>query len=1346
MKKILLIYLCCFTTAYAHSFSIRHLGVENGLSNNYIVDITQDKQGCVWIATESGLNRFDGHNFTTYTTRNSNLVSNELNTLLFDEEQNILWIGTQREGISLFDFTTQVFSNLTTAEGLATNDVTRLSHATDSGIWITHYHLGVEHYNKKTKELTLYGNRNIKGMKTYNWCSLDDGNGNLYVGHALDGLSIIDIHNKTTRNLKHDPENPLSIPGNSVRTICIDRFNNIWLGTNHGLALFNPITETFTTFKHHPGNPRSLGSNSIYSIREMKDGNLWISTDMAGVSILNLNNLTLRDPQHIDFVNISDAGEQNSLASTNIMCLFQDAFENIWIGNRRKGIDFISKIQPVFQSIDPQHNSDNNQIWSTYMDLNGHIWIGGDRELTLFEDGKLKKKVDISPYVSHLHRYISFIKGDSKGTIWLGIYRGGLLRMNADNYKVELLPTNLLDNMSVRDIFEDKDGKIWIATEAGLYSFHNNEYKYEEKINNALEDVVIYSIIRDDQGRMWIGTFGKGIHIFDDHQGLIAILSKENNFCSNAINYLYKDVEGRIWAATREGLVRINGHILPEYTLYNDNQWIENTHIRAIQEDKSGNIWVSTNAGISLLDEQKNRFDNFNYKDGVPIGDFINGASYLASDGTLFFASLNGVCFFNPKNLRKEHTITPVEILSCRGYNKNIGEQSGEIITLPDKKEIELPYNWNSFKITFAVPDFSQSELVDYAYAMEGLERIWYNAQGENQVTFRNIPPGRYTFKVKARLKNQEWDERSLAYLSVQIQPPVWLAWYAKLLYLFILSVIIYAIICSYKNKLKLKTSLELEKRNSQNKQELNEERLRFYTNITHELRTPLTLILGPLEDLVCDIKLPKMYKRRIQTIHDSAMRLLNLVNQVLEFRKTETQNRRLVINKGDLGSLVTEIGLRYKELNQNRKITFHIAIETEDTVLYYDTDVVNTILNNLISNSLKYTPEGEIRLLMRSVQSNGEKYTEIEVSDTGYGIDPEALPYIFDRYYQAKGKYQVSGTGIGLALVKSLTELHEGELKVYSTLGKGTSFIFRLLTANSYPYALHATDKRMNSEPPVIREERQEIEEDSNALPIVLVVEDNTDIREYIAHSLSDHYQVITAINGKEGLSLAQQHIPNIIVSDIMMPEMDGLEFCSSMKKDIRTSHIPIILLTAKDSIQDREEGYESGADSYLTKPFSTKLLRSRLQNLLDSRRQLASQTISSVNNAHSGETSKELSGIKMSPLDKCFWDKLTAIIEENLDLPTLDVVFLREKMFMSSSTFYRKVKGLTNLSPNEFLRKIRLQKATELLLSGQYNISEVTYMTGFNDAAYFRGCFKEEYGMTPTEYLKKNKTEGKQ
>jgi Signal transduction histidine kinase len=681
----------------------------------------------------------------------------------------------------------------------------------------------------------------------------------------------------------------------------------------------------------------------------------------------------------------------------------------------------------------------------------------------------------------------------------------------------------------------------------------------------------------------------------------------------------------------------------------------------------------------------------------------------------------------------KEYSVSPVQIVECRGIHNGEGSNNDFFLSV-DEHHIELNHNQNSFRISFAVPDYAQSKQVEYAYMLDGLDDMWSNTLGENQVIFRSLPSGNYTFKVKARLKNQEWNDSQIATLIVIIHPPIFLTWYALLFYLLILLLITYVFIRSYQRKLKRKSSIEIERQNSLNEQNLNKERLNFYTNITHELRTPLTLIIGPLEDLSNEKNLPELYSKKINSIHLSAMRLLNLINQLLEFRKTETHHRQLTVCKNNIANLITEIGLRYKELNRNPKVKIHVQIETENSIIYYDTDIINIILNNLLSNAVKYTPEGDITLTLKSVIKSEKEYTVISVSDTGYGIEENELPHIFDRYYQSKSKHQASGTGIGLALVKSLAILHNGLLEVDSSVGIGTTFTFSILTNNNYPDAIHKEGK--NDVAAISFDDAEEV---STLQHVMLIVEDNDEIREYISSSFRSEYKIIEAATGKEGVELALSTIPNIIISDIMMPEMNGIELCRTIKEDMRTSHIPIILLTAKDSIRDKEEGYESGADSYLTKPFSAKLLHSRIRNLLESRAKIAKYITDNKQGIDGSLTS--INFPKLSNLDRAFLEKLTKIIEDNLDVEKFDIDFLTNEIGMSHSTLYRKIKGLTGMTANEFIRKIRIRNSLRLMQSGDYNVSEAAYMTGFNNLGYFRECFKEEYGTSPSEYMKKQK-----
>ncbi|EKU89611.1 hybrid sensor histidine kinase/response regulator transcription factor [Bacteroides oleiciplenus] len=1342
MRNAHIIFALCLLlfsmNSIAQPYTLKHLGVEDGLSNNYVKDITQDRQGCIWVATMLGLNRFDGRHFTTYRSYNSDLKNNSQNTLFYDKENDELWIGSG-SGIDILQCSTQQFKESPLPETIGINSVEHIVAAADSGIWIICHRNPIIHYSKKDRKFTTFSSKDIKGLKSLNWCAFDDGKGHLYVGHAQGGLSIINLENKTAHNLINDPANSKSLPGNSVYTIYRDHLENIWVGTNQGLGLFNPKTEEFTVFRHEHNNPHSLIADHIYDIQEMDDGMLWIASDIGGISILDLHNITFKNPSSVQFYNITATMDKYGLSSSNPRSLLQDSFGNIWIGNYSSGVNFISHTQPIFHILpyttEVGHKTKNKPIWGIYQDEE-QIWLGGENEVVIFKNDRLQKSFDITKYLSRPYGQVFSITSSKYDNLLLGIYDDGLLKLDIPNNRIERIPMDM-DNIDIITFFKDTDDTIWVGTEYGVYTYTNGVICKRDNLTNQLSDKSVYGILRDKQGKLWVGTYGGQITVFDAEDRVIAQLTKNNKFHSNGINQLYMDSQGSIWIATRNGLGYIKDTNQPEqFELFGYGQGLKDTFVRAIQEDQNGNIWLSTNNSIALWDKKQMEFDCYDYRDGIPTGNFIEGSACCTPDGTLYFGSLNGVCYFNPQSLTKERQVALVQIMDCRLLNNRIESRSGETLIPTVGKNINLPYNQNSFRISFTVPDYSQSGQVEYAYMIEGLENTWTNTLGENQVTFRNISPGEYIFRVRARLRNQEWDDNHIATIKVHIHPPLWLTWYAKVFYILQVLLGMYIWFRFYKRKLILENSLELERKKSLNEQELNNERLRFYTNITHELRTPLTLILGPLEDLMNDSNLSTYYNNKIRMIHSSAIRLLNLINQILEFRKTETQNRKLTVSKGNLGNLITEIGLRYKELNRNKKVQFYIHVQSQKTMLYFDTDIISTILNNLLSNAVKYTPEGKISLIMRQADNEDDQYTEILVKDTGYGIDAEALPHIFDRYYQVKGKHQASGTGIGLALVKSLSDLHEGALHVKSVVGQGTTFTFRILTENTYPSALHKEEKQTSTQGQQKIQEKEQ--EDTDIRPMLLVVEDNDDIREYIVSSFSNNYRIITATNGKEGLEQAQKHIPDIIISDIMMPVMDGIEFCKRVKEDVCTSHIPVILLTAKDSIQDKEEGYESGADSYLTKPFSAKLLNSRIHNLLESRKKLAF-LIANRTKELKPEQSQE--SIKLSRLDEEFLNRFTAIVEENIDMDKLDMSFMMDKMNMSHSTLYRKIKGLTGISGNEFIRKIRLKNSLRLLLEESLNVSEAAYASGFNDLGYFRTCFKEEYGMAPSEYIKQKK-----
>lgn len=1350
----------------AQSHSVKKLGIEQGLSNNYVVSITQDKQGFLWFATEEGLNKFDGTRFITYYKNdlphnNQEITGNELNRVYADSKRPIIWIATQRDGLNAYNYDEQTFTayqhNPENPHSLITNDVTDISPSTqnDDGLWVSTYYRGIEYLNINNGQFTHYNRSTVPSLPSnQTWTVLDGGDNNLYIGHVGSGFSIFSLKDKSVKNFQNETGNPTSLPGNDVFCIIKDANGNIWLGTNNGLALYNAANDNFITFRNNKNDKYATLCSRILSIRQLKDNRLWIASELNGIAILNLKQGMFLSPEELSIEYIQEGDDSRSLSNASARCIFQDSFDNIWIGTWGGGINFISSKPPLFTTlsyspIPNNENSLNNKAASSLcMDRQGRIWIGTDGGgINVFEGEKriaiYKKESGDIP-----SNFILASLQDSKGNLWFGSYQGGISYYDSRNKRFRSISLMGQSNLDVRTIYEDAQHNIWVGYSGGIVVLNPLTMKIIQHYNtdnSELHSDFIRSIAQDEKGRFWIGTFGDGLGIYTPNLQKIKTFTQRDGFCSNTINQIIQDKQKRMWIGTGEGLVCFLSTDELNYKTYQRKDGLINTNICAITEDKKGNIWFSNNKGISCYVTNKGCFYNYDHSDDVPAGSFSSSCVTQSKNGQIYFGSINGVCCFNPDITMNEQpapaaVVTEMKIL---GRLSNL-ENNDMIINLSKGQNVELSHAQNSFGLTFNVQNYSLVNQVEYVYMLKGLENSWYTVNENNSVTFRNIPPGKYEFLIKARIHNQKWPEEATS-LTIRINPPLWLTWWAKLIYILVSISITYLILHAYKKKLDLESLYTLEKKNHEQEQELNQERLRFYTNITHELRTPLTLILGPLEDMQKEASLPAKQAQKLSVIHQSALRLLNLINQILEFRKTETQNKKLCVSKGNIAPLIYEIGLKYKELNQNTKIDFRIQIEKEEMFLFFDKEIITIVLDNLISNAIKYTEQGCVTLSLHQTMRNEVAYTEIKVSDTGYGISAEALPHIFDRYYQESGKHQASGTGIGLALVKNLVTLHEGEIRAESIQNEGSTFYISLLTDNIYPNALHA-----DSTEPVQEEMNQntELEYSQEATldtskPILLIVEDNEEIQKYIVESFTDSFEVITANNGEEGKQQALSRIPDIVVSDIMMPVMDGITLCKQLKDDVRTSHIPIILLTAKDSLQDKEEGYEVGADSYLTKPFSASLLRSRINNLLDSRKKLVAQFQAQSTPGSQIDLSEKRIVIAeaLSKLDNEFIEKITLLIEENLSSEKIDINYLSDKMCMSGSTLYRKMKALTGLSTNEYIRKVKMENAERLLLEGKFNISEIAYKVGMNSTGYFRQCFKEEFGLSPSDYLKQIK-----
>ena len=1136
------------------------------------------------------------------------------------------------------------------------------------------------------------------------------------------------------------------MPGDNVRSICIDHAKNIWVGTNLGLGLLDPFTGKFKVFKHIANNPASLAGDNIHQIIEMNDRTLWIASDIGGISVLDLNLYKNPLTEELKFSQITK--ENSGLSSNNNRRIIQDSFGNIWIANYSMGIDFIAKSAASINTLQYMGKA-LEEVTGLYCDHQGNLWIGRDNLMSLYQNGKLMQTWNFSSYLSNSSSSIYVFEEDKKGNIWCGTSDNGVLKFNPHTHSFTRI--NYAQNLDVHALCENAQGKMWVGTEAGIFSVENDKINKEQELNRqmGINPTIIYSIKEDNYGQIWIGTLDRGVFVFSKQMKLIVHLTEKNLLATNSINHIIKDADGGIWMATMRGLAYVQNPLQPgAIKNYNERYGIKDSHIRAISQDKQGNIWVSMFSGIACLNIHKQRFYNYDYESGIPTSNFVEASAVTTPDGTIYFGSPGGICFFNPQQLTEPKAVSPIQIINCERVGK-LSDQFASRLISPNKEGIIcLSHDDNTFKINFTIKDFSQEGNVEYSYMMKGLDDQWYETEGDNEVTFRNLKPGDYTFIIRAKLKNQDWEDASTAEMKVIVNPPLWLTWWAKLCYVLLIMGILGYFFRSYQKQLLLRNSLVQEKWESKQRQQVNEERLRFFTNITHELRTPLTLILGPLEDLMEDKEIAERVHHKIGCIHASAERLLNLINDILEFRKTQTQNRKLTVAKANLGAFVREIGVRFKDLNQNSRLNIRLNIKTGVPELYFDSEVINTVINNLMSNAIKYTPEGSITLSLTMPEDNT---AAIAVEDTGYGIDKDALPHICDRYYQENGNHQASGTGIGLALVKSLATLHQAELTVESEKGRGSKFTFSLKADRTYPEALHKDDNQDLATAENAEENETTSKEPTEDIrPLLLIVEDNADIRLYIEESLHEDYRIIQACNGREGMEQAFSKVPDIIVSDIMMPEMDGIKMTHILKEDIRTSHIPIILLTAKTSVNDQEEGYNSGADSYLTKPFSAKLLHSRIRNILSGRRRLADYIVQKnisqfETSADEQQTSQKATEEKedamtcqISNLDKKFLEKLNKLIENHISTDDLDMAFMTDKMAMSHSTFYRKVKALTGMSANEYIKKAKLRHSMTLLKKGEYSIAEVAILAGFNNLGNFRESFKREFGKSPSEILK--------
>lgn len=1355
----------------APAFSnIQYLTSDDGLSQNEVTCMLQDRQGFLWIGTRGGLNRYDGHAFKIFQNEIGNansLINNSIESLFEDSHGNI-WIGTKSNGLSCYDPKFDRFEHFQhqsqDTNSISSNRIISIAETSTGQIWAGTWRNGLTIIDREKgifRQLlgTASVNRIVRGRDDRMWVATSDG----FFAFSAGG------------ELLYDHQGAFG-SSQFVSIVEEKRTGKLYLGTwSLGFFEFDPQSGSLRQFKHQEDNPNSISSNNAYHIYQDRQERIWVGTWGKGLNLFH--------PEDGAFARYELSEGRNSGGKElyqDVLCMLQDRSGMLWMGTNGGGICKVDESVNQFRLLGNTPGAGglpNEPVWAILKGRDGVFWVGakGNESLHYSLDGKSFSQLKLPGQALSAKNGARMLYEGQDGTIWLSS-NYSLCEIVETGGGFEVAPVLIREEgqkearrlRQVSAVYETSDGAFWIGRQMeGLLRSadegrpENRIYRHylKEESDGTLKNNRISALLEDRQGRFWIGTYG-GLHRYRPEQDDFLHYAKKqgdvHSLSSDIIICLHEDRRGNLWIGTPNGLnlaIPGPGQSLT-FRCFQEQHGLPNNYIHAILEDKSGHLWISTNKGIAKFNPEERVFYNYDVSDGLQSNSFMEGAAFADDQGIFYFGGIYGVNLFHPDSIRNDLEAPPVVLTGLRVLNREVqaGFPFNDRLLLDKSIEytskISLTYAENTFSLDFAALDFRTSSRNAYLYKMEGLAEEWIFMSDQRSVNYTNLKPGFYTFMVKAAGNRAPLNE-STARLQIEVLPPWWASRQAYFLYLgvFMGLLLLYRYIIGRQNDLEKK--LELSRLEREKDMEIAEMKTRFFTNITHELRTPLTLISGPLEELLERESSVDKSKNYLVTIRYQTQRLLSLVNQLLDFRKAESGHMQLQVAEGNFVSFAREVSLSFREIANQNSIDYSFEASHADIPLYYDRDKMEIVLCNLLSNAFKYAPSNSrIKLTIRWVgpvrsphsSHLAEGCCEILVEDSGPGMPPDLVEKVFDRFYQIVNTDSVKlvGTGIGLALVKNIVELHKGQVQVRSEEGKGSVFTVRLPMGRA-----HFTDKEIitdfrNSEdqshyraepitaPGAAASPDTDGDQDAGHL---LIVEDNPEIRAFIRRIFDDRYFVSEAENGQQGLEMAGELMPDLIISDVMMPVMDGLAFCKYIKEDDQTSHIPLILLTARTSTVFQVQGYHSGADAYVTKPFQPSVLKAQVSSLLLGRQRLKE---------YFGKTiTLQPTDVEITPRDEQFLKKVMQLVEDNLDNDHLSRDFLAQSMAMSPSTFYRKIKALTGLTINAFIRSIRLKRAAQMMRDSQLNISEIAYQVGFNDLKYFRSCFKEQFAMTPSDYI---------
>lgn len=1310
-----------------------------------------------------------------------------------------LWVSVM-DGLFLFDKNTGLFQSfkrdtLNPYRGIYFNITNYIFIDQSDNLWVGSSSLdgqaALSKYDKKTGIFIHFLN-NPDDPESFNGkevrSMIEDKNGTIWVATFGGGLlEIIDKEQGKFKQYCYDKNDQYSLLNNNLYTVFEDSIGNIWTGGWYGFSSLNKNTCHFTNYKVPVCSHDLTRSNVINGITEDVNGELWLRSWDGFFKFNPSTNVLLHY--------IHDPENQSSLSGNFVIQIMHDHSGQAWILQFLSGISKLNNFANSFKKIE-KNNYDNKPLSSNYVsrifgDSKGNLWIGtrsaGLNKTRLNkakEYNKFEHYVDIPDDSTSLSdNAIIAIYEDKNQILWIGTY-GGLNKYDPINNNFVRYQHDPDDNTSigsndVETIFEDSYGTFWIGGRDGLNIMDRNSGKFlrffgNKKDLNHHPDMIIRAIYEDVYGDVWFG--GTYLHKLNRKDtsliDFIPSTANEKGVYRIGIRRFGEDGLGNFWfATTKGGLYKINRNELNFTSLAVDNG-ISSNVINSFEIDDYGDIWVSTINGISRINQQDHSIRNFDMGDGMVSLEFFDRCSYKDKDGWLYFGGRNGFNVFHPDSIKDNKHIPPVYITAL-----NIAHQPKYFEdAIYNIQSIDLQHNENDFSFDFVALDYINPRRNQFAYMLEGYDKDWIYVGNKRTAYYTNMSPGNYIFRVKASNNNGYWNEEG-ASIALVIHPPFWKTWWAYLIYTFLFGSLFYILYRNELKRLNLKRDLEIEHIQTEKLIEVDREKNNFFANVSHEFRTPLTLILGPLDKAISRLKDGK-HKQELDMAYRNAKRLQSLINQLLSLSKLESGKMKLKAREENIVRLVKVYVQSFESLIKQKQM----ELIFESSLKYYQLTVdrmkVEKIMNNLLSNAIKFTEKGgKIKVSISlatapsgphrtDTQTSTERIRfspsvlssvegiQIKVSDTGIGIKKEHLKQIFNRFYQVDSSHSqgYEGTGIGLALTKELVGLHQGTIKVESEVDSGTTFIVFLPAGNEHlnkddfvissssdyeeGNELLADDNAYVDVPSTDKSPEVILEQAERKVPLILIVEDNNDMRAYIKDYLEQSYYIIEAVNGKDGFDKAIEHIPDLIVTDLMMATMDGNELTRKLKTDQRTSHIPVIILTAKVTMESKLEGLKTGADDFLTKPFDVQELLIRIRNLILQHQKLRNLFKQHIDNANQTRTLLEYSCIGMSKLDEQFLEKAVNVIEGEIANPDFGVEMFAKEMAMSRKHLHRKLTSLTDHSPNNLIRNVRLIKATELIKAGKLNITQISYDVGISSLSYFAKIFKERYGVSPSDY----------